>query len=129
MLLTPVLNRKKPSVLLADDDKMTCKAISNFLSRHNYDVTTVNDGLEALECSKNCAYDYLITDIMMPEVEGIEVISEIIEHCPETKIIAISSDGIAGHSTLLTLAQTVGASATLQKPVTPDALIDVMESL
>lgn len=119
----------RPSVLLADDDKMTCQAIAGYLSKRNYDVTVVNDGLHAIQEAHKGHYNYLITDILMPEVEGIEVISDIVEHCPDTKIIAISSNGIAGHSTLLTVAKTMGAAATIQKPIRPDALIDIMKSL
>ncbi len=121
--------KEKPTVLLADDDEMACMMLSQKLADHNYDVTVVNNGLDAIEISKDHNFDFLITDIIMPEVEGIEVISEVIDRSPRTKIIAISSDGLAGHSTLLTIAQTVGASAALQKPVRPDTLLETMNNV
>ena len=119
----------KPTILLADDDRMTCILLSQKLTENHYDVTVVQNGLDALDMARHNNYDYIVTDIMMPGVEGIEVISEIIEKYPETKIVAISSDGLAGHSTLLTLAQTVGASAALQKPVRPTTLIETLQSI
>ena len=119
----------KGRVLLAEDDHMTSLMITKILQKKNYEVTTVHNGLDAISEAKKHDFDYLITDIIMPEVEGIEVISEVLESSPNTKIIAISSDGLAGHSTLLTLAQTVGASATLNKPIRADDLINTMERI
>ena len=119
----------KGRVLLAEDDHMTSLMITKILQKKNYEVTTVHNGLDAITEAKKHDFDYLITDIIMPEVEGIEVISEVLESSPNTKIIAISSDGLAGHSTLLTLAQTVGASATLNKPIRADDLINTMERI
>lgn len=120
---------KKFSVLLADDDRLTGAMISKILKNEDYDVTYVENGQDAINCAKANSYDYLITDIIMPEVEGIEVISEVLECQPNTKIIAISSDELAGHSTLLTIAQTMGASATIKKPIRPDTLIETIKSI
>lgn len=129
MFMTKLYPNTKPSVLLADDDRLTCLMISKVLERNNFNVTTVENGLDAINLSKEQDFDYLITDIMMPGVEGIEVISEVLQYNPMIKIIAISSDGLVGHSTLLTLAKTMGASATIQKPVRADTLINTIESI
>ncbi len=122
-------SKNKFRVLLADDDRLTGTIISKILEKEDYDVTYVENGQDAINCAKANSYDYVITDIIMPEVEGIEVISEVLEYQPNTKIIAISSDDMAGHSTLLTIAQTMGASATIKKPVRPDTLIQTIKSI
>ena len=67
--------------------------------------------------------------IMMPGIEGIEVIAEAIEQNPETKIIAISSESTAGFSSLLTVAETCGATTSLTKPFSPKQLMEKINSL
>ncbi|MGH1455838.1 MAG: response regulator [Alphaproteobacteria bacterium] len=118
-----------PTILLADDDKLVTMLLSKTLNDNGYSVTVVHDGEEAVEKALGSHYDFIITDILMPGIEGIEVISEILEKQPLAKIIAISSDGSAGYTTLLQLAQTVGASATLSKPISPSNLLETLDSI
>jgi CheY-like chemotaxis protein len=127
--MTESKKNHKASVLLADDDQTTRFIIAKMLRNENYNVTMVDNGLDAIQTSKEKQFDYLITDILMPGVEGIEVISEVLKSSPDIKIIAISSDRLAGYSTLLNVAQTVGASATIKKPIRADDLINTMERI
>ncbi len=116
-------------VLVADDDVVMLSMISTILEKHDFDITKVDDGAKAVEKALAQKFDLIITDIMMPEIEGIEVISEIVDKWPESKIIAISSEGRVGFTSFLKIAETVGATATLQKPFSPDVLLETIESL
>lgn len=116
-------------ILVADDDKMIRQLLQTTLEKEGHEITLAVDGLEALKIAKDKIFDFLITDIIMPGVEGIEVISEIREIQPKIKVIAISSSGAVGFTSYLTLASTVGASATLKKPFTPSELITILNDL
>ncbi|MCX5696394.1 MAG: response regulator [Candidatus Omnitrophica bacterium] len=68
----------KAKILLVDDDKDVLKSLENLLRRSEYDVTSVGDSLEAIELTKEHDFDLVITDIRMPNINGIEVIKRII---------------------------------------------------
>ncbi len=117
------------SILVAEDDAMISSMITNTLRNKGFSVTEVADGEQAIRMADHNHYDLIITDIMMPKIEGIEVISEIIRKAPDTKIIAITAEGSAGYTNFLTLAETVGASASIQKPFSPTQLMDTMKTV
>ena len=115
--------------LIADDEEVTLLMIKKILQHNAFDVTTVMDGEAAINMARKNDYDLIITDISMPKVEGIEVIAEIVKISENTKIIAITSEGSAGYTSFLDLAETVGASASLKKPFTPTDLMDTISDI
>ncbi len=123
------INMAAYQVLVADDDELILMLIKNTLTKHNCEVTTAKDGDEALRMSMNKEFDLVITDILMPGVEGFEFIPEILDKYPNTKIVAISGEGRIGHTSYLELAQTVGAGAGLQKPFLPSQLISIIQDV
>jgi CheY-like chemotaxis protein len=68
----------KGKILLVDDDKNVLKSLENLLKRSEYNVTSVGDSLEAVELAKEQDFDLVITDVRMPNINGIEVIKRII---------------------------------------------------
>ena len=62
--------------------------------------------------------------MVMPGTEGVELIAELKQSRPEIRVLAISGSGQVGHSTYLSLAQVHGADAILEKPFTPDQLVE-----
>ncbi len=117
------------TALIAEDDAITRTFIEMTMQRQGFVVTAVDSGEKALNQAQNDQYDVIITDIMMPGMEGIELIAALVEHAPSTKIIAISSEGMAGHTSFLKLAETVGASASIPKPVMPEILIETLSDI
>lgn len=103
-------------ILVADDDALTLRLVGDTLIKHGHEAVTVTDGGEALEYALDNDIDVLITDIIMPGVEGIELISEIINHKPNIRIIAMSGEGSVGYTSFLEMAKTVGARTVLEKP-------------
>lgn len=113
-------------ILIADDDPLILMMLNNSLERAGHKITTTTDGDEAYAKAKGGGFDIIITDLIMPGKEGIELISELRDILPNARIIAMSSDREAGFSTMLTLAKTVGANDTLKKPFTNQQILDVI---
>jgi len=84
------MSQKKIRILLADDDKLTIKIIFSFL-KDDYEVLIAYDGLQAYELYKKHQPEIIITDISMPNMNGIELISKIRESDQNTKILILSS--------------------------------------
>lgn len=116
-------------VLIIDDDAVFRGAMSKALKRGGYETIIALDGIEATEKIQAEDPDLIVTDLFMPNKEGFELIQEIRMVDPDIKIIAISSDGLAGYSSYLKMAKAFGANAILQKPFTSDDLLATIEEL
>jgi len=100
-------------ILVVDDNVMMRRLIINLFSDENLEFDEADDGRKGLEkIFRNC-YDLVITDIIMPEMEGIEMIMEAKKKCPDLKIIAISG----GKPYYLYMAKKLGIEAVLTKPL------------
>jgi CheY-like chemotaxis protein len=111
--------------LIVDDDAKIRDFLRSVLEAQGYLVQETSDGREALsKIAQNCP-DVVLTDIVMPDVEGIELIRMIRKVTPNLRIIAMSgaSDGY------LHAARALGADATIQKPIDIDALLALMLTL
>lgn len=117
-------------ILIIDDDMAVRAVIKGALSDEGYEVLEAADGNEGLKCYQNSPTDLVITDLIMPEKEGIETIVELRREFPEVKIIAISGGTLYGSSDNLRMAERLGARRTLTKPFKiPDLLEAVREVL
>ena len=105
-------------ICLVEDDAMIRDILERILKKIGHDVTTATNGRQGLNAANDQNFDLVITDIIMPEVEGIEVIRTIKSKAPETKIIAMSGGGRVGNTDFLKIAESLGADAILYKPVT-----------
>lgn len=93
------------------------------LGNGGFQVVTAADGHEALALAKLMHFDLVITDLIMPGMEGIETIMELRALAPEIKIIAISGGPPGGRGDSLSLAHSLGASAVLKKPFNREIFI------
>ncbi len=114
------------NVLVAEDDAVWRDVIRRALAKAGFRAFLAGDGAEAMKLFAENAYDFLITDIFMPEKEGLEVIDEIRRLVPDIRILAISSSGAVGHSSYLRMAEAFGANISLQKPFTAEQLLDAI---
>src|SRR6185436_8020878 len=109
-------------ILLIDDDRFFAKLTAAMLAPA--EVLVAKNGAEGLEMMARRSVDLLITDLLMPEKDGIETIREIRRANAALPILAISGGGKFGaRSDLLRMAQKLGATATLRKPFSRDDLI------
>ena len=117
-------------VLIIDDDPATIELMSTALSRKGYQVRTACNGVEGEREVKCSPPDLVITDIVMPEKEGIYILRVLRDLAPEIKVIAISGATCWGgeHLNYLDVAMRLGADRTFAKPFhLPDLLASVGE--
>lgn len=110
-------------VLVVDDDEIFRAMLEEMIRRENHAVRAVANGVEALKAIGRKAPDLIITDILMPEKDGIELIMELARAGSEIPIIAISGGRRAISLEFnLESAKLMGVRATLPKPFTREAL-------
>ena len=80
-------------LLYAEDEETMAEAVVDILTYHNYLVDTVADGAEALAYAQNGDYDGIILDVMMPKMDGLEVLSRLREMGCRTPILLLTAKG------------------------------------
>jgi DNA-binding response OmpR family regulator len=103
-------------ILVIDDDDRIRRMVVKVLSADGHQVACAEDGAAGLAMFRQEKPDAVVTDIIMPEREGIETIVSIRKERPETKIIAISGGGRLGDIELLRMALLLGADDVIPKP-------------
>lgn len=120
----------KKSILIVDDDETIRRLIIRLLEKEGYTAIVANNGREGLEKYDKSIIGLVITDIIMPDMEGIEFIISLKKLNPEIKIIAISGGGYLPASDYLETAKDFGVIESFSKPFDIMALINkVKESL
>ena len=115
-------------ILIIDDSEIDRMAIEEILKQAGYEVILASDGKEGLERFYENPTDLVITDMVMPEKMGIDVISELRESHPGLKIISISAGGDFGPELELDTARVFGAY-TIAKPFDPKKVLKVVNEL
>ena len=115
-------------ILLVDDDDELREALCETLAIAGHQVTSAKGGNEARALMRRVDVDILVTDILMPERDGLEVIKEFHQLRPKAAIVAMSggSGGVRGHL-CLDLASCFGATVVLRKPFMPPDLRRAVE--
>ncbi|MBD3344734.1 MAG: response regulator [Chitinivibrionales bacterium] len=121
------MQQDKKVVLVVDDEETIREYIRLVLENEGYTVIEAQDGLQALNFFKTFHIDMMITDLIMPEKEGIETIVSLRAEYPEVKIIAVS--GAASSDIYLQSAGKLGADAIIQKPFDRKKLLHTVEDL
>jgi len=117
-------------ILLIDDDDLLRDAIGDLLESEGYDVTTAEDGNQGLESFQAVRPEIVITDIMMPDRDGIETIIALSQENPQPRIIAISGGGGQLDSlSYLKMAERLGADRVLEKPFRAKVLLEAISTL
>ena len=118
-----------PRVLIIEDEAELREMIKTTLIRRKYTVMEASNGKEALLHFKPSMTDLVVTDLIMPEEDGLKVIIKLKELKPSLKIIAVSGGGKAGPGGYLNLAKALGAHAVISKPFSINDLIVKIEEL
>jgi DNA-binding response OmpR family regulator len=103
-------------ILIVDDDDLLRGALHKTLVRAGHDVEDAADGTAALQAFGRRRCDLVITDIVMPKTEGLDMIRALRRLDPGVKIIAISGGGLGKAGDYLEMAQKLGATSVLPKP-------------
>ena len=110
-------------ILLIEDNAIVRSTVARILQTAGYAVVTAVDGLQGVDMFRKEQPDLVISDIIMPQQEGIGTIRQILAERPGTKIIAISGGGRIGNTDFLQIARKMGAVDALPKPFDPDDLL------
>ncbi len=117
-------------ILVIDDDSTILEMISRMLKKEGYEVLMATNGKEGMQIFKTTPeIDLVITDLVMPEKEGIETIAELKRDFPHIKILAISGGSIVKTKTYLSIAKHIGADLTLSKPFVTQELLKSVQKL
>jgi CheY-like chemotaxis protein len=114
------------SILLIDDDGPLRNVTAEILGQAGYTVDEAPDGKSGLELYDAGRHDLVITDIMMPDMDGMELIMGLSRGTPKPRIIAISGDSQFSESVYLPTARHLGVQGTLSKPIRPDDLLQTV---
>jgi CheY-like chemotaxis protein len=117
-------------MLVIDDDPSVRSLVSGLLEACGHSVVVAENGRAGMRAFEKDRIDLVVTDIVMPEQEGIATISAIRRLSPTVPILAISGSNTVGrYGDYLHAAEVLGASATLPKPLRPDDLIETIDRL
>src|SRR5262249_50212553 len=123
---TPQRTQSIRRILVVDDEPAIRSLLAEILESSGLEVITAQDGREARDQASRHSLDLVITDLIMPEVEGIEFIAKLRKERKDLKLIAMSGLFSAD---MLSAARLLGAHATLTKPLTAGMVLDCIEGL
>lgn len=114
----------KGRVLVIDDEAIVRVSCKRVLEPQGYEVEVTERGADALRMLQERQFDIVITDLLMPDMDGLEVLKRIKESWPEMPVIIIT-----GYGTVSTAVQAVklGAYDVVEKPFTPETILQVVE--
>lgn len=113
----------KPKVLLVDDDPEVVWAVGKFLTKSGFAITTCADGAEAIDLLASRDVDCVVTDIKMPNVNGVALVDWLRRNRPSVRVVVMTAFG-SPYVRELVLGK--GAVLYLEKPVDPQLLVDVI---
>lgn len=113
-------------ILVVDDDARILRSLDRLLTGEGYEVETAADGFIALKMFEERAADLVITDINMPGMDGIEVITALQGLRSDVPVIAISAGGLLPSEVLLQNADMLGAISSISKPFDVDTLLEAV---
>lgn len=128
----PVPGPSGARILVVDDEPAMLDLMANMLARAGYTVSTAQNGRDAVEMVARDCPDLMITDIVMPEQEGIQTIIELRRVAPDLRIIAVSAGGRhAGDypNNYLRAAEQLGAARVFSKPIDRTAFLEAVADL
>lgn len=117
------------TILLVDDESSILYVLRKFLSNAGHQVVTAGNGVEAEKMFALHAPELVITDLIMPDKEGLDLITALRRKHPQLPIIAMSAGGRGNNGLYLELAQHLGANQTLSKPFKGRELLAAVDSV
>ncbi len=118
----------RANILVIDDEVNITSSLEERLMMEGYHVWTALDGRKGLQLFHDHAIDLVITDILMPEIDGLEVVRTLRSFSPAIPIIAMSGGGKRDLDFLVE-AKEFGATQTISKPFPPEGLVVMVRDL
>jgi DNA-binding response OmpR family regulator len=118
-----------PGIMIVEDDNDLREMLKISLLQRKYTVIEAGNGKEAIAKFKPALIDLVVTDIIMPDEDGLKVIMKLREIKPSIRIIAISGGGKAGPGNYLNLARALGANEIFSKPFSVQTLLTKIDTI
>ena len=115
------------NILLVEDETLVRDTLSAAMERKGHTVVTATNGIQGLRKFDEDRFDLVLTDIIMPDMEGMGMIMEMRRKVPNLKVIAMSGGGRTGTIEYLKMARKLGAKACLKKPFRLAELFGVLD--
>lgn len=112
-----------PRILVIDDENLVCFTIERILASAGHTVVTAENGAVGLRRQRETPFDLVITDILMPEQDGIETVRALKAEFPKLPIIAVSGGGRMVNMNYLQMVTDFGVADTIAKPFLPDEIL------
>ncbi len=109
-------------VLLIEDDYFLRAVLKGALEEQSHEVVEASNALRATQLHEDNPFDVILTDLIMPERDGLELITEFRRRFPSVRIIAMSAGGQISAPDYLDIAKKMGAFSTLTKPISDEML-------
>jgi len=119
--------KRAPSVLVVDDDAALCTMLCAMLKAAGYESVGAADGQVGLTLCAEFKYDLVICDMLMPDCDGVELITALRKINPTAAIIAISGGGRVEAENYLRIAKLLGAKAVLRKPFPMTSFMELVK--
>lgn len=116
-------------ILILDDEEAMREVTRMVLEEDGHEVEEASNGVAGLEMFRARPADVVLTDLIMPQKDGIETIRDLRREFPDVKIVAISGRGGTGVNANLERARRIGADLTIQKPCEPRDIREAVRSL
>ena len=116
-------------ILIIDDEEKVRLALKKMLTHAGHEVVLAEDGNQGLKCCRQQTVDLVITDIVMPDKEGLGTIRDLRRDFPALKIIAMSGGGAGSAQDYLKVAKHFGAQMAFEKPVEFRTLLAAIQHL
>lgn len=115
------------AILIIDDEELVRYSLRKLLDPLGHEITEAENGAEGLAMVRERPFDLVITDIIMPEKEGLETVTELHRSHPDLDVIVISGGGRTGNKDYLRMAKGLGAKHALMKPFRAETLIEAVD--
>ena len=117
------------SILVVDDEPGIRELLGMMLESAGHSVCSAEDGIQAPKMMASQKFDIVITDLLMPERDGLEFITETRKKYPAVKIIAMSGGGHIARDSYLRIAKNFGAHFLLEKPFSQSGVLGAIEAV
>lgn len=114
-------------VLIVDDDPLVAAIFQRVLIDRGHNTLIAANGRAAIKLMALRKFDFVLLDVFMPDKDGIETLREMKQRFPNTTIVVTSGGGLRGRFEFLNIAIKLGADGVVQKPISPEVLIGMVD--
>lgn len=120
------MSEGQQKILVIDDDPHVSWSLGRFFTRSGYDVAACGDGLDAVDLLKTKAFDFVITDVQLPHLNGLAVLEWVRQNRPGTSVMVITAHGSPA---VRRASIAAGATHYIEKPVDPEVVLRILRSI